>query len=427
MENKLYKYKNYYYENYSCDDFIENEYLLNNIKKRYMKYNKNKFYIIYIFYFYYFIIMEMFSSQFIKCYFRKIELSSYYINLKIKSTGNINILSRLYSGGNPDIITINNENYTMANKDTFNNFENNIINITLIWNNSITSTSGMFSGCDDIIEMDLSHFDTSNVIDMRYMFRGCSSLTSLDLSNFNTSSVTTMEWMFSGCSSLTSLDLSNFNTSSVTNMFRMFYGCSSLTSLDLSNFNTSSVTNMEFMFSECSSLTSLDLSNFDISSDTLMYNMFYYCEKLEYINLKSAKINPNIIDSDLFSNLPSKLTVCSENEEWREIFNLSYIQYINCINKESSFNINENINKIKCFKKNNIELDNPCQICGNNYFKKINNDTYINCYEYKEGYYFDDIELNYKQCYSSCKKCNTSGNEIEHNCIECKDEYNIKY
>ena len=110
--------------------------------------------------------MEMFSSQFIKCYFRKIELSSYYINLKINSTGNIKILSEYYEGGNPDIITINNENYTMANKDTFNNFENNIINITLIWNNSITSTGFMFYGCDDIIEMDLSHFDTSNVIDM---------------------------------------------------------------------------------------------------------------------------------------------------------------------------------------------------------------------------------------------------------------------
>ena len=106
--------------------------------------------------------MEMFSSQFIKCYFRKIELSSYYINLKINSTGNIKILSR----GNPDIVTINNENYTMDNINNFNNSENNIINITLIWNNSITSTSFMFSGCDDIIEMDLSHFDTSNVENM---------------------------------------------------------------------------------------------------------------------------------------------------------------------------------------------------------------------------------------------------------------------
>ena len=37
---------------------------------------------------------------------------------------------------------------------------------------------------------------------------------------------------------------------------------------------------------------------------------------------------------------------------------------------------------MKCYK-NKIDLDNPCQICGNKYFyiKEIINDTYINCYE----------------------------------------------
>ena len=54
--------------------------------------------------------------------------------------------------------------------------------------------------------------------------------------------------MFYGCSSLTSLDLSNFNTSNVIDMNNMFYGCSSLTSLDLSNFDTSNVLFMNYMF-----------------------------------------------------------------------------------------------------------------------------------------------------------------------------------
>ena len=29
----------------------------------------------------------------------------------------------------------------------------------------------------------------------------------------------------------------------------------------------------------------------------------------------------------------------------------------------------------------------------------------------------------YKPCYPSCKTCNSSGDEINHNCIECNDNY----
>ena len=77
-----------------------------------------------------------------------------------------------------------------------------------------------------------------------YMFNECSSLTSLNLSNFNTNNVIDMHDMFSYCSSLTFLNLSNFNTNNVNDMKYMFYGCSSLTSLNLYNFNTNNVNNM---------------------------------------------------------------------------------------------------------------------------------------------------------------------------------------
>ena len=48
-------------------------------------------------------------------------------------------------------------------------------------------------------------------------------LLEIDVSNFDTSKVTTMNCMFSGMSNLTSLDLSNFDTSKVTTMGSMFY------------------------------------------------------------------------------------------------------------------------------------------------------------------------------------------------------------
>ena len=108
--------------------------------------------------------------------------------------------------------------------------------------------------------------------------------------------------------------------------------------------------------------------------------MFTSCSKLEYVNLINAKINPNIISSSIFSNHPSNLYICTENEDWPKIFDLSDKQYVNYINNISYFNINENEHIIKCYK-NNIESDNPCYMYGNNYFNNsgIINNTYINC------------------------------------------------
>ena len=67
----------------------------------------------------------------------------------------------------------------------------------------MTSTQNYFSSSKDInveniVSIDLYHFNTSNIIDMSSMFYGCSSLKLLDLSNFNTSLVNDMNSMFPG-------------------------------------------------------------------------------------------------------------------------------------------------------------------------------------------------------------------------------------
>ena len=56
--------------------------------------------------------------------------------------------------------------------------------------------------------------------------------------------------MFYACSSLTNVDLSNFNTENLIDMSFMFFKCSSLTNINLSNFKTNNVNNMSCMFSE---------------------------------------------------------------------------------------------------------------------------------------------------------------------------------
>ena len=97
----------------------------------------------------------------------------------------------------------------------------------------------------------------------------------------NTSEVTKMGYMFTGCNQLTSIDLSHFNTSKVTDMGAMFAYCDNLTSLDLSSFNTSQVTEMSFMFYVCSNLRTIYVGNgWSTAAVTNSYNMFYNCTSL---------------------------------------------------------------------------------------------------------------------------------------------------
>ncbi|ECB9705988.1 BspA family leucine-rich repeat surface protein [Listeria monocytogenes] len=132
-----------------------------------------------------------------------------------------------------------------------------------------------------VTSLDLSNFDTSNVTTMMNMFYG-SAATSIDVSNFDTSKVTTMRNMFSG-SAATSIDVSNFNTSNVRTMYGMFSG-SAVTSIDVSNFDTSNVTNMPYMFSR-SAVTTLDVSSFNTSKVTNMTDMFSGTQQLQNITL----------------------------------------------------------------------------------------------------------------------------------------------
>ena len=60
---------------------------------------------------------------------------------------------------------------------------------------------------------------------MDRMFGFVSALTSIDVSSFDTSNVINMGYMFDGCYDLISIDISNFDTQNVEDMSGMFYGC----------------------------------------------------------------------------------------------------------------------------------------------------------------------------------------------------------
>ena len=121
--------------------------------------------------------------------------------------------------------------------------------------------SGMFWN-SQAITIDLSSFDTSNVIDMSSMFYN-SQATTIDLSSFNTSKVTDMKWMFLN-SQATTIDLSSFDTSKVTNMRYMFQNSKDLKTIYVSNkFNTDTVIDSTNMFTSCTSLVGGNGTTYD--------------------------------------------------------------------------------------------------------------------------------------------------------------------
>ena len=209
---------------------------------------------------------------------------------------------------------------TMFGNMPFSNSKLTSLDVSHFNTSRVTNMNSMFFACSSLTSLDVSHFDTSNVTKMGGMFNDCESLTSLDLSKFNTSKVTDMNSMLSGCYKLTSLDVSNFDTHNVTDMSYMFNmftftGKSNLTSLDVSNFNTSNVTNMKWMFFGCESLTSLDLSNFDTSNVTDMSCMFQECSSLTSLDLSNFNTS-NVTNMDSMFYFCTDLTNIYASDKW---------------------------------------------------------------------------------------------------------------
>ena len=58
--------------------------------------------------------------------------------------------------------------------------------IKLEWDTPFSSCKNMFKDLKDVLEMDLSNFDSSLVSDTSGMFQNCNQMTSLNLDNFDT-------------------------------------------------------------------------------------------------------------------------------------------------------------------------------------------------------------------------------------------------
>lgn len=98
----------------------------------------------------------------------------------------------------------------------------------------------------------LEYIDMRNVSSMENAFRNCSELISVDVSSFNTSNVTTMKGMFSGCTSLTKITgLENFDMKKVNDVSCMFMDCSSLTDANIEGLAFENIQSNDDIFFNC--------------------------------------------------------------------------------------------------------------------------------------------------------------------------------
>ena len=156
----------------------------------------------------------------------------------------------------------------------------------------IVSMSHMFAYIHNLTKIDVSSYDTNNVINMQSMFSytgsNATTFEIIGLDNFDTSNVTNMSYMFDNLSySATTFnigDLSSWDTSKVRTMENMFnkagQNATTFDIGDLSSWDTSKVTTLYLMFAEAGKNATTfnigNLSNWDISSATNISCLFRY-------------------------------------------------------------------------------------------------------------------------------------------------------
>ena len=191
----------------------------------------------------------------------------------------------------------------------FNNSNIESINFEGVDTSSLTNMEYMFNYCYDITEIDLSHFNVSNVTTMYCLFR-TTHVKTINILGWDTSNVTDMSNMFDDCPFCENLIVDNFDTSNVTSMRAMFYGYGEgfptsqvITDTLLPLMDTSNVTDMSEMFQY--GCGSYDLSKFNTCKVEDMSHMFAYCE-----NYYDANLGLEYLDTSNVTNMAYMFAGC---------------------------------------------------------------------------------------------------------------------
>ena len=159
------------------------------------------------------------------------------------------------------------------------------VDITNFNTENVKSLNYLFNSASKLNSVKLPKSKASKLENINHMFERCYELTSIDFSNFIVDSqyLTSLYSTFSGCHSLTFLNMTTFNTQEVIDMGALFEDCYELTSIDFSNFKTPKLKKMSKMFYRCKKLVSLDLTNFNTGNVNNLDYLFYGCSLLSYV------------------------------------------------------------------------------------------------------------------------------------------------
>jgi hypothetical protein len=149
----------------------------------------------------------------------------------------------------------------------------------------LKSINHMFSGCDNLLSIDLSNISSSYIQNMSHTFENCTNLESINFTSFNSSNVVYMDSLFKGCKNLSIITgLESLNTSSLKNIEGMFVGCESLTDVNLLAFNLDNITNKSYVFDENPLLNNIYLKYSENITN-------YMCEIFNFNYFNKFRIN----------------------------------------------------------------------------------------------------------------------------------------
>ena len=135
----------------------------------------------------------------------------------------------------------------------------------------------MFSECLELVNLDLSQWAVTGLTNTAFMFYYAKKLVTLDMSGWDMSSVTNMAYMFysNTDTALTSLNISGWTTGPLTDMNGMFVYARNLASIDVSGWDTSNATSFNGIFYNCRNMTTIDVTNWNSDNVTDMEYLFY--------------------------------------------------------------------------------------------------------------------------------------------------------
>ena len=260
--------------------------------------------------------------------------------------------------------------------------------IKIIFNYTQTNLTNFFHSyydpnVEEIISIDLSHFDSSLLEASEGLFYGCISLQSIDLTNFTAPLLTNMDKMFFSCSSLKSIDLSYLKSKQIKFINRLFCGCASLNYLNLNNTDMSKVQDANYMLYNVKLLMLLSiygLNKNDIFMNQINELLIDYDDLMVCQNEKSRLITNNNYIYFCLDNTPdviegecsSSITIYFEddvnyikgflfNEKDVNIPSRNSIPYIyydnNLYNRYKKLNVKKNTNLTLCFPPNVASLE----------------------------------------------------------------------